>query len=132
MILYSSFYFFKDFIYLYLERGEGKGKEKEKNISVWLSLTRPLPGTRLATQACALTENQTSDPLVHRPALNPLSHTSQGCIAHFKLIIYFYLFTLLSKMRITFRLFIVIHFEEGQAGTCPPITFHLYYNLYGS
>ena len=30
-------------------------------------------------QACALTGNPTSDPLVHRPALNPLNHTNQGC-----------------------------------------------------
>ena len=28
--------------------------------------------------ACALTGNQTGDPLVHRLALSPLSHTSQG------------------------------------------------------
>ena len=31
-----------------------------------------------ATQACTLTGNGTGDPLVHRPALDPLSHTSQG------------------------------------------------------
>ena len=36
------------------------------------------PGS--TTQACALTGNGTSDPLVHRPVLSPLSHTSQGCI----------------------------------------------------
>ena len=35
-------------------------------------------GTWLATQACALTRNQTSNPLVRRPTHNPLSHTSQG------------------------------------------------------
>ena len=35
-------------------------------------------GTWPATQACALTGNRTSDLLVCRPALNPLSHTSQG------------------------------------------------------
>ena len=29
-------------------------------------------------QACVLTGNRTSDLLVHRPALNPLSHTSQS------------------------------------------------------
>ena len=38
----------------------------------------PPPGTWPATQACALTGNWTSDPLVRRPALSPLSHTSQG------------------------------------------------------
>ena len=31
-----------------------------------------------ATQACALTGNQISDPLVCRPVLSPLSHNSQG------------------------------------------------------
>ena len=36
-----------------------------------------------ATQACALTGNQTRDPLICRPALNPLSHTNQGGSYHF-------------------------------------------------
>ena len=70
--------FFKDLIYLFLQRGEGREKERKKNIIVWSPLTCPLLGTWPATQACALTGNRTSDPLVHRPALNPLSHTSQG------------------------------------------------------
>ena len=35
-------------------------------------------GTWPATQAWALTGNRTGDLLVHRPALNPLSHTSRG------------------------------------------------------
>ena len=39
-----------------------------------------LLGTWSTTQACALTGNQTSDPVVHRPALSPLTHTSQGSI----------------------------------------------------
>ena len=51
---------------------------REGNVNVWLPLVRPLLGTWPATQACALTRNPTSDPLVRRPALNPLSHTSQG------------------------------------------------------
>ena len=41
----------------------------------------PLPHPKLrtwpATQACALTGNQTSELLVHRSALSPLSHISQ-------------------------------------------------------
>ena len=45
---------------------------------VWLPLKHPLLGACTTTQACALTGNQTSDPLVCRPALNPLSYTSQG------------------------------------------------------
>ena len=71
-------YFLKIFIYLFLERGEGREKEWERNLSVWLPRMCPLLGTWPTTQACALTGNQTSDPLVCRPALNPLSHTSQG------------------------------------------------------
>ena len=57
---------------------EGKGwrKERERNINVWLTLTCPLLGTWHATHVCALTGNQTSDPLVCMQALNPLSHTS--------------------------------------------------------
>ena len=72
--------FLKYFIYLFSERGEGREEERERNINVQLPLTRPLLGTWPATQACALTGNRTSDPLVCRPALNPLSHTSQGKI----------------------------------------------------
>ena len=80
--LFSSF-FKKGFTYLFLERGEGKEKERETNISVWLPLMRPLLGTKPATQACALTGNQTSDPLVLSLALSALSHTSQGCFLPF-------------------------------------------------
>ena len=39
---------------------------------------RPLLGTWPATQAYALTGTRSGDPLVQRPALNPLSHTNQG------------------------------------------------------
>ena len=66
--------------YLFLERGEGR----ERNINVWLSLAHPLLGIWTPTQACALTGNRTSDPLVCRPALNPLCHTSQGLQSSFK------------------------------------------------
>ena len=88
IILVKSIYFFnswgffkKDFIYLFLETGEGREKERERNISVWLPLMFPTTGDLaqwLATQACALTGNQTSDLLVRRLVLSPLSHTSQG------------------------------------------------------
>ena len=57
---------------------------RERNISVWLPLMHSSLGTRPATQACAPTGNPTSDPLVHRLAFNPLSHTSQGLGVHFK------------------------------------------------
>ena len=45
----------------------------------------PPGGTWPTTQACALTGNQTCHPLVHKPALNPLSYTSQGT-SYFKII----------------------------------------------
>ena len=61
-------------LYLFIFRGEGR----ERNINVWFPLACPLPGTWPATQACALTGNRTSNPLVHRPALNPLSYTSRA------------------------------------------------------
>ena len=72
--MYSRFfYFFKRF----LERGEGREKARTRNISVWLPLVHPQLGTWRTTQACALTGNRTSNPLVLRLALNPLNHTSQ-------------------------------------------------------
>ena len=71
------FFFFLRFC-LFLERGEGREKEGERNIDVWLPLVHPQLEIRHTTQACALTGNRTSDPLVCRSALNPLSHTSQS------------------------------------------------------
>ena len=62
-------------LFLFLEKGE----DRERNISVWLLLMRPLLGTWPTTQVYALTGNWMDDHLVCRPALNPLSHTSQGC-----------------------------------------------------
>ena len=69
--------FFKRF-YLFLDREEGREKEGERNINVWLPLTHPLLGTWPATQACALMGNWTGNQLAHRPALNPLSHSSRS------------------------------------------------------
>ena len=62
---------------LFLQRGERREKDRKRNINVWLPLVCPQMGTWPATQACALTGNLTSDPLVFRPAFNPLTHTSQ-------------------------------------------------------
>ena len=71
-------HFFKDFIYLLLDRGEGREEERERHV---VASHAPPPPT--GPWACALTGNQTSDPLVRRLALNPLSHTSQGKGKHF-------------------------------------------------
>ena len=48
-------------------------------------LSAPLLGIWPATQACALTRNQTGNPLVCRLELNPLSHTSRGFFLSMKL-----------------------------------------------
>ena len=50
---------------------------REKHQSA-ASHTCPGPGTKPATQACALTRNQTRDLSVHRKRSNQLSHNSQG------------------------------------------------------
>ena len=68
----------KHFIYLFLETEEGKEKEREETSLCGCLSCAPLLGTWPKTQACALIGNWTRDPLVHKPALNPLSHTSQG------------------------------------------------------
>ena len=78
MLSFKVVVLFLKFYLLFLERGEEWEKETERNTKVWVPLARPRLGTWPAIQACALTGNQTSDPLVCRLALNPLSHTSQG------------------------------------------------------
>ena len=55
------FFFFLKKDYLF-KREEGREKERERYINAWLPLERPSLETWLATQACALTGNQTSDP----------------------------------------------------------------------
>ena len=73
---FSFLFFFKDFIYVFLEKGrEGKRKGEKHwcardTLIKRLPLTHPLLGTWRATQACAMTGNQTREPLVHRPSLN--------------------------------------------------------------
>ena len=73
--VFQTFYSFKILFIYFRERGR---EERERNTNVWLPLACPILGTWPATQACALTGNQTGDPLVRRLALNPLSYTSQG------------------------------------------------------
>ena len=81
--LLSNIFFKKDFI-LFLDRGEGREEERERNIDVWLLLVHPIPGTWPTTQACALTGYPTGNLLIHRLALSPLSHTSQGYLDTFE------------------------------------------------
>ena len=74
---------FLKIVFICFFRQGGREREREQNTNVWLPLAHPPLGTWPATQACALTGNQFSDPLACRPALSPLSHTSQGPFIHF-------------------------------------------------
>ena len=73
---YSCLYFLKDFIYL--ERGREGERKAEKHQCVCLLLR-----TWLRTQVCALTGNLTGNPLVYRPALNPLESHQPGLFLSF-------------------------------------------------
>ena len=70
-----TYLFLKDFIYFRQRSREGKREEKHQ--CVVASDMPPLLGTWPAIQPCALTGNQAGDPLVRRPALSPVSRTSQ-------------------------------------------------------
>ena len=78
-----SFFFFK--ILFILDRREGREKDRERKcvVASHVLSTRDLTWAA-AQQACALTGNRTSNPLVCRPALNPLHHTSHS---HFELLL---------------------------------------------
>ena len=65
-------------LFIFRQRGRDGEREGEKHQCV-VAFHVPLLGTCPATQACTLTGNWTCDPLVRRLAVNPLSHTSQGC-----------------------------------------------------
>ena len=65
----------KDFIYLFLDRGREGEREKHQCV---VASHAPRTGDPAAAQACALAGNRTGDPLVCKPVLNSLSHTSQG------------------------------------------------------
>ena len=74
---------FKRIFLVYFSR-EGKVGTKGRETAMckrymnWLPLAHPQSGTGPTIQACALTRNKTSSPLVHRLALNPLSFYTQS------------------------------------------------------
>ena len=108
--------------YLFLERG----KERERrNINIWLPLTCPLLGTWPTTQACALMGNCTRDPLVHRPVLDPLSHTSQGQY-------YIFLNPHVSSDSKFFFLLLILERGEGREGkrerSIDPLPYCMHHN----
>ena len=58
-------------------------KEREKNINVWeihgpVASRMPPAGDLAHNPGLCLVQESNQPPLIHRPALNPLSHTSQG------------------------------------------------------
>ena len=79
-LFYFLIFIFKRF-YLFIFREQAMEEEREKqqcvrDTSISCLSHAPLLGTWLTAQAYALTRNRTSDLLVCRPALSPLSHTS--------------------------------------------------------
>ena len=62
---------------IFKERRKEGEREGEKHQCVVASHVPPT-GNPACNPGCALTGNRTSDPWVHRPALKPLNHTSQG------------------------------------------------------
>ena len=77
-----TFFFFRKRFYVFIFREENGRRKRGRETSMcgcpFCAPCAPLLQTWPASQACALAGNQTGDPLVCRPVLNPLSHTSQG------------------------------------------------------
>ena len=73
--------FLNDFIHLFLERQKGRRERTRETSMCGCLLHAPYWGPPgLQPRHVPLAGHRTSDPSVHRPALNPLSHTSQGLI----------------------------------------------------
>ena len=68
--------------YLFIFRERGREGQREKPQCVVVSQACPTGDLACNPGMCPLTGNQTDDPLVHWPALSPLSHTSQGKMAN--------------------------------------------------
>ena len=77
---------FKILFILFLDGGK-REKEREGNINVWFPHVHLLLETWPATQICALTGDRTSNTLISRLVLSPLSHISQGKVCCFKIYI---------------------------------------------
>ena len=75
--LFFSFFFLKGFIYLLLGKGREGEREGEKHQCVVAFHAPPTWDLACNPGMCPDWELNL-DPLVHRLALNPLSHTSQG------------------------------------------------------
>ena len=71
------FLFLRFYLFIFRQRGRERWRG-EKHQCVGASHVPPSLGTWPTAQARALTGNQTSDPLVCRLELSPLSRTGQG------------------------------------------------------
>ena len=106
--IHILFYFIFKFIFRERRRkGDRKGEKHQCAVASWASPT----GTWPTSQACALTGNQTGDPLVHRPALSPLSHTSQGDSSMLYHVSVPHSFLLLKLLHCAYIPHCVIHFS---------------------
>ena len=74
----QTYFSLKNFFKKILFREQWKEKERERNINVWLLLVCPHWGPGPQPNHVPPPGNQTVHHLVRRPALNPLSHPSQG------------------------------------------------------
>ena len=75
-------FFSFSFSFCFVLRGEGRKRGRETSWVV--SCVLPGPGPEPATQACALTWNQTSNLSLCGTTPKPLSHTGQGLCCHFE------------------------------------------------
>ena len=74
-----NIYIFKDFIYLFSERGEGREREtKSEEHQCVVASCAPSTGDLACNPGMCPDWESNWYPLVCRPALKPLSHTSQG------------------------------------------------------
>ena len=76
--IFHNWSFLKKILFIFRQRLREGEREGEKHQCMVACHAPPTGGIWPTTHACALTRNWTSDPVVRRPALNPLSHTSQG------------------------------------------------------
>ena len=112
-------YFKKKIIYLFLERGREGDKEGEKHPCVVASCMPPTQDLARNPGMCPDWESN-GDPLIHRPALNLLSHSSQGCYTLFlsKLSLSNYFSHMSITMKTQLNFYFNVFMENIEKKTC--------------
>ena len=111
LLLISWFLFLKDIIY-FRQRGREGGRKRGRETSVCGCLScAPYWGPGPQSRHEPWSGNWTSDPVVHRPVLNPLSHTSQGCLYFYRCKYWTTLFTSMRGWKEGFALLIIQFFN---------------------